>query len=71
MPIFDNPNSFENILRKRRKCWLPEVLPFPTLYFTHLKTSRLFLFTSDLSSANTLHVEKSKFLSSIKALKAL
>ena len=56
--------AFQNIVGKRRKCWLPAFSPFPTMFSYLLKTEIKIYVTFILSSRNAFNWDKVKFLSS-------
>ena len=69
IPTFNDPEKpFENIVGKRRKCWLPAFSPFPTMFSILHKTNFKFSFMFILSSAHAFNVDQSKNMSFGKEL---
>ena len=61
--------DFGNHYGKRRKCWVPALSPFLTVFSTLLKREIIILTEFNLSSANALNLARSKTLSFGKWLK--
>ena len=67
---FDNPEkqAFQKYCGKRRKCWLPAIPPFHTMFSTLSKTEIIILATCILSSSNAFNLVTVKILSFDKGL---
>ena len=65
IPTFNDPEKegLENIVAKRKKCWLLAFAPFPTIISTIAQTNFNFSVIFILSSPNAFNFDKFKNLS--------